>query len=527
MLHFIDYIYFFYGLAFFLFGFTILHYPTENSIFKFARELKYLGIFGILHGLSEWLILFQMLESESAAKILNSASFIVMSLSYIVLLYFASRIIWNRKFAIKLLGIIIIGLLSMLMAFDNLSLNNANIFVRYLLGAPGIFLTAYIFSHPFYVVQVSMYKSVKKCAYTLAVTFFIYGILAGLIVPTGAFFPASVLNGESFKELTGLPVQLFRALCAIVASYAITQILRVFKHQTDFHLLKLSKALEESGDSVVITDKEGQIEYVNRAFEQQTGFSAQEIIGKNPNILRSGEHKDSFYEQLWHTILTGESYRGVVINKRKDASFYHEFKTIVPLKNSRGEIVNFISTGKDITARIIFENELAKAAATDPLTGAANRLQCDKWLKSSTDNAKVCNTKITLILFDIDDFKKVNDTFGHNAGDNVLIQIADIVRTMVRSNDLFGRWGGEEFVILQIDTSCEGAITLAERLRKQIEQSTFANVGRITVSLGVAQYDGAESIESFVKRADSAMYEAKRHGKNRVSVDKGCNKSSE
>jgi PAS domain-containing protein len=274
MLHFIDYIYFFYGLAFFLFGFTILHYPTENSIFKFARELKYLGIFGILHGLSEWLVLFQMLESQAVAPILNIAGFMVMSLSYGVLLYFAARIIWNRKFAMKLIIAIIIGSLSMLMAFDNLTLSNANIFVRYLLGAPGIFLTAYIFSHPFYVVQGSMYKSVKKCAYTLAVTFFFYGILAGLIVPAGAFFPASIINGESFKEFTGLPVQLFRALCAIVASYAITQILRVFKQQSDFHLLKLSKALEESGDSVVITDKEGQIEYINRAFEQQTGFSA-------------------------------------------------------------------------------------------------------------------------------------------------------------------------------------------------------------------------------------------------------------
>ncbi|DAB37627.1 MAG: hypothetical protein A2023_07670 [Sulfuricurvum sp. GWF2_44_89] len=520
MVHFIDYIYFIYGLAFFLLGFSILHYPMENSIFKFTRELKYLGVFGILHGISEWFIMFKSMGGEETKELFILGSLVTMSLSYAVLFYFALRVIRNKKFSIITLLLIISGSAALLVGFHHFTLENINILVRYLIGAPGIFMTAYIFYHPFYLVQGSVYDSMKRCAYVLASTFFLYGIFAGIIVPAGTFFPSSIVNGESFEAFTTLPVELFRALCAMIASYAITQILRVFKHQTDFHILRLSKALEESGDTVLITDLEGKIEYVNRTFEQQSGFLAQEVVGNKPNILRSGEHPNPFYEHLWNTILSGETYRGVVTNKRKDKTLYHEFKTIVPLKNKRQELTNFISTGKDITSRVIFEHALEKAAATDPLTGAANRLQCNQWLKLSTDQARLYNTSVALILFDIDDFKSVNDTFGHNAGDEVLIRISDIVHSLVRSSDMFVRWGGEEFLILQIDTPYEGTIAFAERLRKEIEQTDFKNIGHITISIGVAQYDGVGTIESFVKKADDAMYAAKIEGKNRVVVDR-------
>lgn len=515
-MQFLEYIYFFYGLAFFLFGFSILHYPKENSIFKFAHHLTYLGLFGILHGISEWLVMFQHLEEGSTAVMLAQAGFVFMTLSYATLLFFAVTAIWEQKTAAKTVLLLSLVWTAAVIAADQLTFTDMDILVRYLIGVPAIFLTAYIFSHPDYIVQRSVNMPFRRCMYTFAGTFFVYGILAGLIVPPGTFFPASVLNAATFESSTGLPVQLFRAICAIIASHSIGRILLIFKNESELRLLKLSSALQESGDTVVITDTDGNIEYTNRAFEKQTGFLAHEIIGNTPKILRSGEHPQPFYENLWNTILSGDIYQGVLVNKKKDGTYYHEFKTIVPLKSKKGKITNFISTGKDITSRVTFEKELAQAAQTDPLTKAFNRLQCDRCLRKATEQARLNGTGVTLIMFDIDDFKHVNDTFGHNAGDEVLVKTAEIVRAVIRSRDMFARWGGEEFVILQTETPIEGTMVLAERLRKKIEDSPFAGIGRITISLGVAQYTDDESIESFIKRADDAMYKAKREGKNRV-----------
>lgn len=515
----IHYIYFAYGLAFFLFGFSILHYPSENSVFKFSRSLKYLGFFGISHGLYEWVVMFGMLEGAMTKAFLSEAGFILMLFSYLMLLFFAVTVIWGCRLRLKIVALFVFAWLGTLLLFGEFSFVTMDILTRYLLGAPGIFLTAYIFFHPDYIVRGSSYESIKIYLYNLGLIFLLYGIFAGLIVPSGEFFPASYLNAETFEKLSGLPVQLFRALCAIGAIFSITKMLHKFKHETDMRLFKLSRALQESGDTVVITDTQGQIEYVNRAFENQTGFSAKEVIGQNPKILHSGEHSQSFYEQLWQTILGGDTYRGVIINKTKDGAFYHEFKTIVPLRNKKNEIANFISTGKDITARISLEDRLKKAASTDHLTGVANRSQCNQWLKSAIERARSSDFSISLIMFDIDNFKHVNDTFGHNAGDDVLVRISQIVRSVVRNSDMFARWGGEEFLILQVQTAFEDTISLAERIRHEIEKSSFTDIGRITVSLGVAQYQDQENTESLVKKADDAMYQAKKEGKNTVVVD--------
>jgi diguanylate cyclase (GGDEF)-like protein len=151
---------------------------------------------------------------------------------------------------------------------------------------------------------------------------------------------------------------------------------------------------------------------------------------------------------------------------------------------------------------------------TDRLTGIYNRGRFEyflgHWIKSSRHNP------FSLILFDIDDFKKVNDRYGHTAGDEVLIKTTETVSAHIRDDDIFARWGGEEFVILFGGTPIERAAELAERLRKAVEDNPCGESGRITISIGVAEYRKDETITELVNRADEKMYEAKRAGKNRV-----------
>ena len=176
----------------------------------------------------------------------------------------------------------------------------------------------------------------------------------------------------------------------------------------------------------------------------------------------------------------------------------------------------FFIFGRETSRRRQFATEklLEFMSITDRLTGIYNRGRFEAvlslWIKNMRHNP------FSLLLFDIDDFKKVNDMYGHTAGDQVLVGIADVVTAKIRDDDIFARWGGEEFVVLFSKTGLEQATELAERLRKAVASNVYGEAGKITISIGVVEYRQGESITDFVKRADEKMYEAKKTGKNRV-----------
>jgi diguanylate cyclase (GGDEF)-like protein len=164
------------------------------------------------------------------------------------------------------------------------------------------------------------------------------------------------------------------------------------------------------------------------------------------------------------------------------------------------------------------EEELKISATTDKLTQAYNRTKYDEIIAGEFERADRYQQLLSIVLLDIDNFKEVNDRYGHLVGDTVLRTLADIVRKNKRGVDHFIRWGGEEFMIVASGTGLEGAKVLAERLRKAIESYKIDTVGKITVSLGVTQFRQGDTEESLIKRADDALYEAKRAGKNQVVI---------
>lgn len=181
---------------------------------------------------------------------------------------------------------------------------------------------------------------------------------------------------------------------------------------------------------------------------------------------------------------------------------------------------NIVSKQFKEYSKIVHNNmkALEKYATTDNLTGALNRAKFDAIIEREMEIVKRYNQSLSMIMFDVDHFKKINDQYGHTAGDNVLKGLADIVRENIRKIDYFIRWGGEEFMILSSETNLAKACKLAQKIRKVIENHDFENVEKITVSLGVAEFKDTDTVNSFIKRADDAMYKAKKARRNRVEV---------
>ncbi len=161
---------------------------------------------------------------------------------------------------------------------------------------------------------------------------------------------------------------------------------------------------------------------------------------------------------------------------------------------------------------------LARQATTDPLTGIANRLKLNDMLSSEIRRSRRYHLPLSLIMFDIDRFKRINDTYGHHTGDCVLKKIAGLVTKIVRIHDLFARWGGEEFMIMVTNSPLENARLFAEKLRTRMEEHAFPGVGRVTCSFGVAQFVCDETDDLFTRRVDEALYRAKAQGGNRVQT---------
>lgn len=282
--------------------------------------------------------------------------------------------------------------------------------------------------------------------------------------------------------------------------------------------LLLARALDATSDPVVLTDARARITFVNTAFAKVTGYTVDEVRGRTPAMFQSGAHDEAFYRALRATLDAGKDFRATFINRRRDGSLYHSEQSISPVCDDKGRVTHYVSVSKDISERVEKEQSLLHEASHDKLTGLHNRRYGEQTLGKAILAAHKHGRSLTLLVCDIDHFKQVNDRFGHLAGDRVLRDVAHILRSAVRSRDCVIRWGGEEFLVLLEHCEQAPGVLLAERIRHRVEAHHDADVGKVTLSLGLATLKPDETMEQLIARADEALYEAKHGGRNRLSI---------
>ncbi len=256
-------------------------------------------------------------------------------------------------------------------------------------------------------------------------------------------------------------------------------------------------------------DKNGWIQDVSNAFLKMFNYTKDKLVGKPYFEIFKRDMPKDILDEIIRYSKSGRVWKGIIRIKRENGEYSWLDAKVTPKFNENKEYLGFKFIGKDVTDKIL--------ATIDPLTKVYNRLKFDEILQTEIERAKRYKTSFSLIMFDIDDFKKINDTFGHQVGDFILKEMARLVKKNIRATDFLARWGGEEFMVLAPHTNITCAEKLACKLKIVIENHDF-KIGKITASFGVTEYEEGDTPNSIIHRADEALYQAKNKGKNQVVV---------
>ena len=289
--------------------------------------------------------------------------------------------------------------------------------------------------------------------------------------------------------------------------------------------LHIAATAFDTQDGIIVTDADANILRVNKAFTQITGFEPGEVVGQNPRILKSGRHDTSFYSSMWHSINTTGSWTGEIWNRRKSGDIYPERLTISVLKKPDGQVSNYVASIADITVHKAAEEEIRSLAFYDPLTGLPNRrLMLDR-LQQALASCNRSEKYGSILFIDLDNFKALNDTLGHDKGDVLLQQVAHRLELCVRKGDTVARLGGDEFVVILEELSThpmEAASqteTVGHKILEMLNKPYLLAIHDYhnSPSIGATLFSRAHNeIEELLKQADIAMYQAKKAGRNRL-----------
>ncbi len=546
----LDVVFFVYGLSFAVMGVAILAQLRKESKYPLAGILWLLAAFGITHGINEFLDMWAIIKGEIPA--LELIRLFCLIISFIFLFEFGIRLLRiaamkhplvHRKFTVLLDWCLFsaVGLLIFIHSLKSVAfMATSGVLVRFFLGFPGGVLAGLGLLF-YYKVEKEDLEALKVKRYFISsgVSFLVYGVLSGLIVAKVNLFPSNYLNEDLFLSVVRIPVQVFRAACALVIALSIGKILRIFhvevvdKLEADITQIKEAEdalkrsyeftraILDNINDSIsIINVSDFTIVDVNNTFMKEYGIKEKsQVIGKTcyevthqrpdvcsppddkcplTNAVKNGAH--IAVEHVHYDMTGGKKYVEV---------------TASPIRNEKGEILQVVHTSRDFAERGRMEEKLYRMSITDDLTGLLNRrgfyTLCEQQLKLS----KRQNKGIYLLYADLDNLKKINDAYGHHEGDVALSGAAAIIKECFRDADIISRIGGDEFVVLPIGSSESDLEKVIERFLKKVENynEKVKPAYKLSLSCGTAYYDPSNpcSIDELLKQADESMYENKRN----------------
>ncbi|MFA7292408.1 MAG: diguanylate cyclase, partial [Rhodocyclaceae bacterium] len=288
-------------------------------------------------------------------------------------------------------------------------------------------------------------------------------------------------------------------------------------HRAEAQLSLSARIFEATHHAMLVTKLDGSIIAINTAFTTLTGYSGEEALGRNPSILQSGRHDQSFYQQLWEKLLASGHWHGDIWDRRKDGSIYPKYLSISVIRDASGKATNYAGIFYDISERKTVEERLDHLAHYDTLTGIPNRCLLLDRLEQAAERAIRQGTKVGLLYLDLDHFKQVNDTLGHGAGDELLREVAQRLKSSVRAVDTVARLGGDEFVVLvpEINESLDLTRVSQKILDALIVPYQIEGRSVVTTpSIGISIYpDDGSDVHELLKHADTAMYQVKQNGR--------------
>lgn len=290
------------------------------------------------------------------------------------------------------------------------------------------------------------------------------------------------------------------------------------RREAEARLQLSAKVFDSSLNAIMITDAKGVIEQVNPAFTRITGFSANEAIGKNPKLLKSEQHDASFYKDLWRELTSEGHWEGEIWDRRKDGEIFPVWQSISSIRDRSGNISNYIGTFSDISEQKLSADRIYRLAHYDILTDLPNRVLYNELCQHALDRARRDEELMAVLFLDLDRFKHINDSLGHPAGDQVLKEVAGLLRNSVRDEDTVARLGGDEFVITieqvkEVTDVERVAAKLLDAFKSPLKIEDHELVIGASIGISVFPRDGKD-VATLIKQADTAMYRAKARGRN-------------